>query len=129
MVAAEAAIGLERIDLRAGAGGSRGGLGTRPGPRSGEQGIPAAVVSSTGAIAAGAPATADGLLVTAIAPGSPAERAGLLPGDVVLALGGSTGVDAASRALRRMRPGAPVSLSLLRGGRLVEAVAEPAARN
>ena len=76
-----------------------------------------------------APAPADGLLVTAIAPGSPAERAGLLPGDVVLALGESAGVHAASRALRRMRPGAPVSLSLLRGGRLVEAVAEPAARN
>lgn len=82
-----------------------------------------------GAIAAGAPAPADGLLVTAIAPGSPAERAGLLPGDVVLALGESAGVHAASRALRRMRPGSPVSLSLLRGGRLVEAVAEPAARN
>lgn len=80
------------------------------------------------AVAAGH-APSEGLLVTGVEADSPAERAGLLPGDIVLALGEAAGVEAASRALRRLRPGAPVALSLLRGGRLVEAYAEPAARN
>ncbi|MFN8507477.1 MAG: trypsin-like peptidase domain-containing protein [Dehalococcoidia bacterium] len=81
------------------------------------------------AAAAGQITPHEGLLVTGVEAGSPAERAGMLPGDIVLALGEAVGVRAASRALRRLRPGAPVALSLLRGGRLVEAYAEPAARN
>ena len=82
-----------------------------------------------GAVAGRVIAPREGLLVTGVEAGSPAERAGLLPGDIVLALGEAAGVQAASRALRRLRPGTPVALSLLRGGRLVEAYAEPAARN
>lgn len=92
-------------------------------------GIVARPAAVRGAIAAGHPSPGEGLLVTGVEAGRPAERAGLLPGDIVLALGEAVGVQAASRALRRLRPGAPVALSLLRGGRLVEAYAEPAARN
>jgi serine protease Do len=56
------------------------------------------------------------LLLTEIADGSPAAGAGLLPGDVLLGLGGGHGMRAVARGLRRMRPGVPVRLFLLRGG-------------
>jgi serine protease Do len=56
------------------------------------------------------------LLLTAIADGSPAANAGLLPGDVLLGMGDSRGIRAVAHGLRRLRPGVPVRLSLLRGG-------------
>ncbi len=69
-----------------------------------------------------------GLLLTAVVDGSPAARAGLLPGDVIVGLDGVRGrLDRIAARLRRLRPGSAVRLELLRGGvpRVVEAVPAP----
>ena len=51
---------------------------------------------------------AAGLLITEIATGSPAEAAGLLPGDIMVALDGASGsVRALARGLGSMRSGTP----------------------
>lgn len=71
-----------------------------------------------------------GLLLTVVVDGSPAARAGLLPGDVIVGLDGARGrLDRIAARLRRLRPGSAVRLELLRGGvpRVVEAV--PTARS
>jgi S1-C subfamily serine protease len=61
-----------------------------------------------------------GLLVVEIAPGSPAERAGLLVGDIVIALDGATVGDAddLQALLVGDRVGRAVSIEVLRGGSL-----------
>ncbi len=68
-----------------------------------------------------------GLLLTDIVDGSPAERAGLIPGDMLLGMDGDRGGEAVARRLQRLRPGAPVRLAVLRGGvaRELEAVPGP----
>jgi serine protease Do len=62
---------------------------------------------------------AEGALVGDVAAGSPAERAGLQPGDIVLRLDGSTVAD--SRALQlaigQMAPGRTVRVTVVRDGR------------
>jgi len=59
-----------------------------------------------------------GLLVVQAAPGSAAEAAGLLPGDILLAVGGETLADSGTlRArLRALNAGQTAALTLLRGG-------------
>lgn len=83
--------------------------------------MPPAIAASFGA-AGGA-----GLLLTEIVEGSPAARAGLLPGDMLLGMDGAPGAHAIAGRLRRMRPGAPVRLAILRGGRPLELQATPVA--
>ena len=68
---------------------------------------------------------ADGLLVTEIVAGSPAETAGLIPGDVLVALDGAAGLEAIAVALRGIVAGTALRLELLRGGRRVEIEAVP----
>ncbi len=68
-----------------------------------------------------APAAAgpDGLMVTDVATGSAAERAGVIPGDILLAVdGGRGGARAIGRALEVLIPGESVRFDLLRGGEL-----------
>ncbi len=59
-----------------------------------------------------------GRMIVSIAPGGPAEQAGLLPGDILLALDEQTALD--HRAIRAFlgaeRVGQPVAVRLLRGG-------------
>ena len=59
---------------------------------------------------------AGALLVTEVVAGSPAEAAGLLPGDVLLAIGEARGLEAMADALRRIAADRPLQLELLRGG-------------
>jgi S1-C subfamily serine protease len=64
-------------------------------------------------------AVSSGVLVASVEPGSPAMRAGLGDGDVILALADHavTGIDDLHRQLTAERIGAPLVLSILRGGR------------
>lgn len=71
-----------------------------------------------------------GFMLTGIEPGSPAEAAGLLPGDVMLGIGTQKrGARNLVPALRSLRAGHSIDLHLLRGGKIVNTYATPIARN
>jgi serine protease Do len=70
----------------------------------------------------------EGLLLTDVVPGSAAERAGLIPGDIVVSVNNAVGVEAVARALRKMRAGDALNLTIVRAGSLQERQAVPAAR-
>lgn len=59
-----------------------------------------------------------GFVVTGLAPDGPAESAGIMIGDVLLAIAGDPIVDPESvpAALLRARPGEPIDIAMLRGG-------------
>ena len=63
-----------------------------------------------------------GLLIVTIAPGSPAETAGLLLGDIVVAIEGSPvqGVRSLQASLDSENVGRSVTLELIRGGKLLK---------
>ena len=67
----------------------------------------------------GAPEDA-GVLVVSVVVKSPAARAGLIPGDVILSVDGVAGLPGLAGRLRGMRAGQAVRLALLRAGRLRE---------
>lgn len=58
------------------------------------------------------------LLVVGVEPGSPAERGGVMLGDLLLALGGQELADVGSlrESLRRLPPGQPTTVRIARGG-------------
>lgn len=64
----------------------------------------------------------EGLLVVHVEPESPAEKAGVLLGDVLLMLGGKTTADTDSvqQALRASKPGDRIEAALVRGGALTK---------
>lgn len=74
------------------------------------------------------PAQRGAAMVSAVTPGGPAARAGLLPGDVVVGFDGQevAGVEALHRALTGERAGRPCPVDVLRRGRRVGLVAVPA---
>jgi serine protease DegS len=59
-----------------------------------------------------------GLTVTRVLPGGPADQAGLLPGDIILAVNGQPATDSASvsRLIAMTTPGSDIQLTLLRRG-------------
>ena len=63
-----------------------------------------------------------GVLITTIEPGSPAARAGLQPGDIIVALGGDPvhGIDDLHRALTGERIGAPTTVVAVRKAERLE---------
>jgi len=71
-----------------------------------------------------------GVQLIAIVPGSPAARSGLQVGDVVVEVEQLRLVDVADLAsvLDGIRPGDPLQLRVLRSGRMLERVVEPAER-
>ncbi len=71
-----------------------------------------------------------GLLVRGVVAGGPAERAGLLPGDLLVAMDGEKVPDTAELARRvsTLAPHRPTRLEVLRDGRILEVVAVPEER-
>jgi serine protease Do len=75
-------------------------------------------------------AQTSGLMLLGLEPGAPAEHDGLLPGDILLAIGGRTVEDgeALQMALGPDAIGKSTSIRLIRGGDLREIVVTPAQR-
>jgi serine protease Do len=69
-----------------------------------------------------------GLMLTSVEPGSPAERAGLLPGDILFGVDAKRGLRVIGNGFECMRAGRPLKLTLLRGGVAHEAEATPGVR-
>jgi S1-C subfamily serine protease len=74
--------------------------------------------------------TSDGLLVAHVESGSPADKAGVLLGDVLIEIAASTveDTDAVQDVLRTRKPGDSIAIHLVRGGALVTASLTLAAR-
>jgi len=100
-------------------------------PGQGFIGITGQVVPLPPAIAASYGGSEDaGILITGVEEFSPAAASGLYPGDVVVGINGSRGgIRATATALKRMRPGATVTLDLLRAGQVLTLEATPVERN
>jgi len=89
-------------------------------------GIAARPVPLPAGIAASLPGDA-GLLILGVAAQSPAERSGVLPGDILIAIDGQGGsIEPLARSLRALRSGAAVQLDLWRGDRVERIEAVPA---
>lgn len=75
-------------------------------------------------------ATGDGLRLSGVMPGGPAEKAGLREGDVIVRLGGRDVKDIYdyTRAIEALRPGVAVEVVVLRGGARVAIAVTPASR-
>lgn len=63
-----------------------------------------------------------GVMVYGVVEGSPAERAGMLPGDLLVAMDEEkiAAADDVARHLASARPSRPIRVGVLRGGRMVE---------
>jgi S1-C subfamily serine protease len=73
---------------------------------------------------------ASGAMINTIEPGSPADKAGLMARDILVALDGEAteGVDDLLRRLNAERIGKQVAVSLLRGGRRIDLKLTPSER-
>ncbi len=75
--------------------------------------------------------SSEGLLVAHVEPGSPAEKGGVLLGDVLLEIEGKpvADTDGVQEVLRSHKPGERIALTLVRGGELVKTTLALAARS
>jgi len=71
-----------------------------------------------------------GVVIAGVLQGSPGEKAGLLPGDVVSAINGQSvpGVAALLAAVAQLTPGQPAQLSVRRHGNTLEITITPSQR-
>ncbi|HZQ75295.1 MAG TPA: PDZ domain-containing protein [Burkholderiales bacterium] len=85
------------------------------GPRTDQEVVP-------GTIRVSVQPSAEGVVVGAVAPGSPASRAGLLPGDVVVSYNGAsiTSVRQLESLVLESEPGSRARIGIRRAGRAVE---------
>jgi membrane-associated protease RseP (regulator of RpoE activity) len=90
-------------------------------------GVTLRVMSPDEALAVGL-GSRTGALVTGVAAGGQADRAGLLAGDVIIAVGGKelAGLDDLEHQLRSLSPGNELALTVWRDGRSVELTLTPA---
>jgi hypothetical protein len=105
-----------------------GGVGLdTPAPERPRYGVTIRVMSPDEALAVGLGGRT-GALVTGVAAGGQADRAGLLPGDVIIAVGGKelAGLDDVERRLRALSPGNELVLTVWRDGRSVDLTLTPA---
>jgi len=74
--------------------------------------------------------SSEGLLVVHVEPGSPAEKGGVLLGDVLIEIGGRAlaDIDGVQEALRSHKSGDSVEIGLVRGGALIKVNVTLAAR-
>ncbi len=81
-------------------------------------------------VAIGHPGIPAGLLLTEVAEGAPGDRAGLIVGDIIVAIGDTVVVDQESvpAAILRLAPGQPIPVRVLRGGAMRAFVIVPAER-
>jgi hypothetical protein len=106
---------------------SGGGGLEAPVPERPRYGVTLRVMSRDEALAIGL-GTRTGALVTGVAAGGQADRAGLLAGDVIIAVGGRelAGLDDLERQLRALSPGNDLALTVWRDGRSVQVTLTPA---
>ena len=85
-------------------------------------GVVSLPMNATGARRFGLRSPSDGLYVQEIAPGGPADQAGLRPGDVLLGMVAGTSVTARDlhTKLRQLAPGTRITLRVLRDGQRIE---------
>ena len=90
-------------------------------------GISSIPVELPEALAAGAGGRREGLLIAALEAGGAAEKAGLLPGDILLSVGGKEVREPAElrEAIGSLVVGRSITLSLLRGGKPLEVEVTP----
>jgi serine protease Do len=96
-----------------------------------ERGFMGAAIGDPTPAAARALGAEDGALVASVVPGGPAARAGLLPGDLIVAVDGD-GVSEAAEVIRRVvqaEPGARLRLELMRRGRPLTLALTPERRS
>jgi S1-C subfamily serine protease len=93
-------------------------------------GVAAQTISIPRRLQLAAGTSASGAMINGIEPGSPADKAGLLSRDILVALDGQPieGVDELLRRLNGEQIGRVVTLSLLRGGRRIDIGLTPAER-
>ena len=92
-------------------------------------GIEMAIVPASSGAPAERPMQGESLMVTSVTPGSAAERAGLIPGDMIVEVDGARrSVDAVLESLRDLTVGRSLRLTLVRAGapRVMEVIPEAA---
>ncbi|MHB1357315.1 MAG: PDZ domain-containing protein [Anaerolineae bacterium] len=96
------------------------GIGRRAAVRSGHAAPSERVMPSSGGITGRLPSAENGaVIITRVVKASPAEKAGLLDGDIITALDGQslTGDDTLANRLLRYTPGDAVIISVVRANR------------